>query len=102
MQIQSITTTNYNIKQNSFKSRQFNFKEYINSPEFKTELKEISENKEAKELFANLSLVAGALLSAFTVFAHKHPEVKEFANKCLQELDLNKKILYPMVFMILK
>ena len=44
MQIQSITTTNYNIKQNSFKSRQFNFKEYINSPEFKTELKEISEN----------------------------------------------------------
>ena len=89
MLIQSISTTNYNIKQNSFKSRQFNFKEYINSPKFKAELKEISENKEAKELFANLSLVAGALLSAFTVFAHKHPEVKEFANKCLQELDIN-------------
>ena len=90
MLLYPITPTNNKIYNRSFQGKNIDVERIFSSQKFKEELSKIQTNKDAKNIFLGLSVLAGTVLAELAAFADKAPEIKNFADKILNNLKIKE------------
>ena len=86
MLIYPITSANNRINKTTFQSKNIDVERIFNSQKIKEELSKIKTNKDARNIFLSLSVLAGSILAELTNLTDKTPDIKNFADKILNNL----------------
>ena len=88
MLVYPITSVNNRINNQVFQGKNIDLERFFSSQKFQDEINRIKTNKDAKNVFLGLSVLAGSILAEMTHLAEKTPDIKNFADKILNHLGL--------------
>ena len=86
-----ITSANNKINNGSFKGKDINIERLLSSQKFHEQLSKIKTDKDAKNILLSLSVLAGSVFAELTSITEKFPEIKDFADKILNNLGFKDK-----------